>query len=99
MENGWKMGDGKCTPHGPPQVYSKHYGVYRDLERGRRFCGELGWLGCDLECRWLPSAVNDRGWRIFRPVQPKHGDEFCLRCWQPVGFLGFAWRIRLQIQV
>jgi hypothetical protein len=21
MENGWKMEVGKCTPHGPPQVY------------------------------------------------------------------------------
>jgi hypothetical protein len=27
MENGWKMGDGKCTPYGHRRYFRKHYGV------------------------------------------------------------------------
>jgi hypothetical protein len=30
MENEWKMGDGKCTLHGPPQYIRKRYGVSED---------------------------------------------------------------------
>src|SRR5437879_4921628 len=53
----------------------------------------------NFDCGWLPRGINDRRWRVRRPVEPKHEGEFGPRRWKPVGFLRFARRVSLKIQI
>src|SRR5262249_58564281 len=52
-----------------------------------------------LDSGGLPRAVKDRWSGFVRPIQPKHQDEFAVRCGEPVGFLLWTWIRRLKIQV
>jgi hypothetical protein len=45
-----------------------------------------------------PSAVEDRGGTLPRPIHPKHRDEFPLGGGQPVGFLIAARRLVLEMK-
>jgi hypothetical protein len=73
------------------------YGPARN-DPNRRACR----LRCSrlLDRRWLPGAVEDRRWCLFRPIEPQHGDELAaLRRRQPVGLVGGARVACLKVKI